>query len=70
MVELGDFISSAPNFLDRPKVLGGASGLMIATIFGDKGRHHPRRRVGDAALPADARRWRSKYVRGHRGEIP
>jgi enamine deaminase RidA (YjgF/YER057c/UK114 family) len=49
---LGDFINSAPDFLDGPKVLNGASDLMVAA-FGDKGRH-ARTTVGVASLPADA----------------
>ena len=52
MVRLGGFINSAPAFLDGPKVLNGASDLMVA-VFGDKGRH-ARTTVGVAALPADA----------------
>src|SRR6185437_1700897 len=38
VVRLGGFINSAPDFLDGPKVLNGASDLMVA-VFGDKGRH-------------------------------
>jgi len=52
VVRLGGFINSAPDFLDGPKVLNGASDLMVAA-FGDKGRH-ARTTVGVAALPADA----------------
>ncbi len=52
VVRLGGFINSAPEFLDGPKVLNGASDLMVAA-FGDKGRH-ARTTVGVAALPADA----------------
>jgi enamine deaminase RidA (YjgF/YER057c/UK114 family) len=50
VVRLGGFINSAPDFLDGPKVLNGASDLMVA-VFGDKGRH-ARTTVG--SLPADA----------------
>ena len=42
----------APDFLDGPKVLNGASDLMVAA-FGDKGRH-ARTTVGVASLPSDA----------------
>ena len=49
---LGGFINSAPDFIDGPKVLNGASDLMVAA-FGDKGRH-ARTTVGVASLPADA----------------
>src|SRR3954467_5160686 len=52
VVRLGGFINSAPDFLDGPKVLNGASDLMVAA-FGDKGRH-ARTTVGVASLPADA----------------
>jgi enamine deaminase RidA (YjgF/YER057c/UK114 family) len=52
VVRLGGFVNSAPDFLDGPKVLNGASDLMVKA-FGDKGRH-ARTTVGVAALPSDA----------------
>jgi enamine deaminase RidA (YjgF/YER057c/UK114 family) len=52
VVRLGGFINSAPGFLEGPKVMNGASDLMVAA-FGDKGKH-ARTTVGVAALPADA----------------
>jgi enamine deaminase RidA (YjgF/YER057c/UK114 family) len=52
VVRLGGFINSAPTFLDGPKVMNGASDLMVA-VFADKGRH-ARTTVGVAALPLDA----------------
>lgn len=52
VVRLGGFVNSAPDFLEGPKVLNGASDLMVE-VFGDKGRH-ARTTVGVAALPADA----------------
>ena len=52
VVRLGGFVNSAPDFLDGPKVLNGASDLMVAA-FGDRGRH-ARTTVGVASLPADA----------------
>ena len=52
VVRLGGFINSAPDFLDGPKVMNGASDLMVAA-FGDKGRH-ARTTVGVASLPSDA----------------
>src|ERR1700691_3455064 len=52
VVRLGGFINSAPGFLDGPKVMNGASDLMVAA-FADKGKH-ARSTVGVAALPADA----------------
>jgi enamine deaminase RidA (YjgF/YER057c/UK114 family) len=52
VVRLGGFINSDPAFVDGPKVMNGASDLMVAAL-GDKGRH-ARSTVGVAALPADA----------------
>jgi enamine deaminase RidA (YjgF/YER057c/UK114 family) len=52
VVRLGGFVNSAPDFVDGPKVLNGASDLMVVA-FGDKGRH-ARTTVGVASLPADA----------------
>ena len=52
MVRLGGFINSAPGFAEGPKVMNGASDLMVA-VFGDKGRH-ARTTIGVAALPLDA----------------
>jgi enamine deaminase RidA (YjgF/YER057c/UK114 family) len=52
VVRLGGFINSAAGFADGPKVMNGASDLMVE-VFGDKGRH-ARTTVGVSALPADA----------------
>jgi enamine deaminase RidA (YjgF/YER057c/UK114 family) len=52
VVRLGGFVNATPEFLEGPKVLNGASDLMVAA-FGDKGRH-ARTTVGVAALPSDA----------------
>ena len=52
VVRLGGFINSSPSFLEGPKVMNGASDLMVA-VLGDKGRH-ARTTVGVAVLPADA----------------
>jgi enamine deaminase RidA (YjgF/YER057c/UK114 family) len=52
VVRLGGFINSAPGFTDGPKVMNGASDLMVE-VFGDKGRH-ARSTVGVSALPANA----------------
>ena len=52
VVRLGGFISSAPGFTEGPKVMNGASDLMVE-VFGDKGRH-ARTTVGVSALPSDA----------------
>ena len=52
VVRLGGFINSAPSFFNGPKVMNGASDLMVAA-FGERGRH-ARTTVGVAVLPADA----------------
>jgi enamine deaminase RidA (YjgF/YER057c/UK114 family) len=52
VVRLGGFINAAAGFTEGPKVMNGASDLMVA-VFGDKGKH-ARSTVGVAALPADA----------------
>ena len=52
MVRLGGFINAARAFVDAPKVMNGASDLMV-TAFGDKGRH-ARTTIGVAVLPLDA----------------
>ncbi len=52
VVRLGGFINAAPDFLDAPKVMNGASDLMVA-VFGERGRH-ARTTVGVSVLPSDA----------------
>jgi enamine deaminase RidA (YjgF/YER057c/UK114 family) len=52
VVRLGGFINSDPAFLEGPKVMNGASDLMVE-VFADKGRH-ARTTVGVASLPLDA----------------
>jgi enamine deaminase RidA (YjgF/YER057c/UK114 family) len=52
VVRLGGFVNAVPTFLDGPKVMNGASDLMV-DVFGDKGRH-ARTTVGVAVLPLDA----------------
>lgn len=49
VVKLNGFVNSAPGFTDQPKVVNGASDLMVE-VFGDAGRH-ARSAVGVAALP-------------------
>ena len=49
VVKLGGFVASAPSFTDQPKVINGASDLIV-NIFGDKGKHS-RFAVGVTALP-------------------
>src|SRR6266705_6177305 len=38
VVRLGGFINSEPTFVDGPKVMNGASDLVVE-VLGDKGRH-------------------------------
>lgn len=52
VVKLVGFVSSAPSFTDQPKVINGASDLMVQ-VLGDAGRH-ARSAVGVAALPLGA----------------
>jgi enamine deaminase RidA (YjgF/YER057c/UK114 family) len=52
VVRLGGFVNAAPGFVDGPKVMNGASDLMVA-MFGEKGKH-ARTTVGVSALPLDA----------------
>ena len=51
-VRVGGFVNSTPEFVDQPKVLDGASDLLVE-IFGDAGRH-ARTAVSVCALPLDA----------------
>ena len=52
VVRLGGFINSAAGFADGPKVMNGASDLMVE-VLGEKGRH-ARTTVGVSALPLEA----------------
>ena len=49
VVKLGGFVQAGPEFFDIPKVLNGASDLMVEA-FGDAGRH-ARSAVGVYRLP-------------------
>ena len=49
IVKLGGFVNSAGHFTDQPKVVNGASELMVA-VFGEAGRH-ARSAVGVPTLP-------------------
>ena len=51
VVRLGGFVNSTPEFTDQPKVVNGASDLMVE-VFGDKGRHC-RTAVSAGGLPID-----------------
>lgn len=48
-VKLGGFVNATPDFADHPKVINGASDLMLQ-VFGETGRH-ARFAVGAASLP-------------------
>jgi enamine deaminase RidA (YjgF/YER057c/UK114 family) len=49
VVKLLGMVNSTPNFDEQPKVINGASDLLVS-IFGDKGRH-ARSAVGMQSLP-------------------
>ena len=49
VVKLGGFVRCPPNFVDQPKVINGASDLMVE-IFGNNGLH-ARFAVGANSLP-------------------
>ena len=51
-VRLGGYVSSTPEFGDHPKVINGASDLIVE-VLGDKGRH-ARFAVGAGSLPLGA----------------
>lgn len=49
VVKLVGFVNSTPEFTDQPKVINGASDLMVA-VFGEAGKH-ARSAVSAASLP-------------------
>jgi enamine deaminase RidA (YjgF/YER057c/UK114 family) len=49
IVKLVGFVNAAPGFTDHPKVVNGASDVMVE-VFGEKGRH-ARSAVGSPSLP-------------------
>jgi enamine deaminase RidA (YjgF/YER057c/UK114 family) len=49
VVRVGGFVNSTADFTDQPKVINGASDLMVE-VFGDAGRH-ARAAVGAPSLP-------------------
>jgi len=51
IVHLRGFVNSAPSFFDQPKVVNGASQLMI-DVFGEAGRH-ARAALGTSNLPSN-----------------
>jgi enamine deaminase RidA (YjgF/YER057c/UK114 family) len=48
-IRLGGFINSEPDFTDQPRVMNGASDLIVSA-FGERGRH-ARTAVGVSSLP-------------------
>ena len=48
-LKLGGFVNCDNDFIDQPKIINGASDLLV-NIFGDKGKHS-RFAVGSNALP-------------------
>lgn len=52
VVKLTGFVASAPGFFDQPKVVNGASELLVE-VLGEAGRH-ARSAVGVTALPLGA----------------
>ena len=52
VVKLGGFVASSKDFGDQPKVINGASDMMVK-IFGDQGKHS-RFAIGVASLPRNA----------------
>lgn len=52
LLRLNGFVNAASGFADHPKVINGASDLMVE-ILGDKGRH-TRIAVGCSSLPLNA----------------
>ena len=49
VVKLGGFVNATPDFTDHPKVINGASDLMVE-VFGEAGKH-ARFAVGAGSLP-------------------
>ncbi|MEM8569473.1 MAG: RidA family protein [Pseudomonadota bacterium] len=53
LVKLGAFVNAVPEFSDHPKVVNGASDLMV-DVFGPEIADHVRFAVGSGSLPANA----------------
>jgi len=49
IVRLGGFVNCVAEFIDQPKVINGASDLMVQ-VFGEAGKH-ARAAVGASSLP-------------------
>jgi enamine deaminase RidA (YjgF/YER057c/UK114 family) len=52
LMRLNGFVNSSPDFADHPKVINGASDLLVE-ILGNKG-HHTRIAIGCTSLPLNA----------------
>ena len=52
VVKVSGFVNCDPSFTDQPKVINGASDLLVQ-IFGDAGKH-ARAAVGVSSLPLDS----------------
>ena len=52
VVKLGGFVNAAGDFTDHPKVINGASDLIVE-VFGDAGKH-ARFALGASGLPLDS----------------
>lgn len=53
VIKLGGFVNSVPGFTDQPKVINGASNLLVE-VLGDRGLH-ARSAVGAGSLPLGVR---------------
>lgn len=53
LIKLGAFVNAVPHFSDHPKVVNGASDLMVH-VFGAEVANHVRFAVGSESLPANA----------------
>jgi enamine deaminase RidA (YjgF/YER057c/UK114 family) len=51
IVKLVGFVNAVPDFTDHPKVVNGASDVMVE-VFGEKGKH-ARSAVGSGSLPVN-----------------
>ena len=51
-VKIGGFVNCNPDFTHHPKIINGASDLLVK-IFGDQGKH-ARFAVGSSSLPLNA----------------
>ena len=51
IVQVRGFVNSAPDFHDQPKVINGASELLVK-LFGERGRH-ARAALGTSNLPGN-----------------